>query len=72
MLHSKKGKGAASNIRDLPIGEDEQGIPFKILPWHKFRTDEAFNYIALSRSPDFTPPESDALVTVIEEYMKQI
>ena len=72
LLHSKKSKGTASNIRGSSIGEDEQGIPFKVLPWHKFRTDEAFNYIALSRSPDFTPPESDALVTVIEEYMKQI
>lgn len=72
LLQSKKSKGAASNMRDLPIGEGERGIPFQILPWHKFRIDETFNYIALSRSPDFTPPARDALVTVIQEYMKQI
>ena len=52
--------------------EREHGIPFKILPWNKFRTSETFDYIALSRSPNFTPPESDELIPVIEGYMRQI
>ena len=68
----KKRKNESSPIRDLPVAERKPGIPFKILSWNKFRTSETFDYIALSRSPDFTPPESDALVPIIEEYMRQI
>lgn len=50
----------------------ESGVPFEILPWRKFRAAEKFDYIALSRSPDFTPPESDRLIKVVEDYIKQI
>jgi hypothetical protein len=56
----------------LSMAQRERGVPFEILPWHKFRTSKRFDYMALSRSPNFTPPESDALVPVIEEYMTQI
>jgi hypothetical protein len=48
------------------------GIPFDIVPWQKFRAHETFDYVALSRSPGFTPLKSDRLITVIEEYMRQI
>jgi hypothetical protein len=61
-----------SPIGKLHIAQSELGVPFKILPWHKFRTSQRFDCMALSRSPNFTPPESDALVPVIEEYMTQI
>jgi len=50
----------------------EQYVPYKILLWHRLRTNKTFDYMALSKSPGFTPPESDALVSVIEEYMTQI
>jgi len=59
-------------IRDLPAADRECGIPFKILAWHKFKAGEPFDYIALSKSPSATPPESDELIAVVEEYMKQI
>ena len=65
-------KSESSPIGDSPISEREQGVPFKVLPWHRFRTSETFDYIVLSRSPDFTPPESDGLIPVIEEYMEQV
>lgn len=58
--------------RDLPVAKGEHRARFRILPWDKFRTDEPFDYMALSRSPKFTPPESDSLVTVIAGYMKRI
>jgi hypothetical protein len=45
-------------------------IPFRIIPWDRFKTNESFDYIALSKSPAFTPLESDRLVSVIREYMK--
>lgn len=64
--------GKSSTIRDLPTLERERGVPFKVLPWNKFRTSEAFDYMMLSRSSEFTPSESDVLITVIEGYMKQI
>jgi len=72
LIQLKKRKGESSYIRDLPVLEKEPGVPFKILPWHEFKTSETFDYIALSKSPDFTPPESDGLIIVIEGYMKQI
>jgi hypothetical protein len=72
LIQFKKRKGEGSSIRDLPVVEREPGVPFKILPWNKFRTSETFDYIALSRSPSFTPPESDELIPIIEGYMRQI
>jgi len=72
LIQLKKRKGERSPIRDLPTIERERGVHFKILPWYKFRTSEIFDYIALSRSPNFTPPESDVLVPIIEGYIKQI
>jgi hypothetical protein len=47
-------------------------IPYQILPWNRYRTKDKFDYMALSRSPNFTPPESDNLIDVIERYMKKI
>ena len=72
LIQLKKRVGKSSPIRDLPPVDREHSIPFKISPWHKFRTSETFDYIALSRSPNYTPPESDTLITVVEGYMKQI
>ncbi len=72
LIQLKKRKGESSPIRDLPTTERERIVSFKILPWYNFRTSETFGYIALSRSPNFTPPESDGLVAVVEGYMKQV
>lgn len=60
-----------SPLRDLSV-QRERCVPYKVVPWYQFRTSETFDYMALSRSPNFTTPESDALVPVIEEYMGQI
>ena len=59
-------------LQDSSEVETERVIPFMALPWQSFVTKKRFNYIVLSRSPDFTPPESDRLVSVIEMYMKII
>lgn len=68
----KRGGGDAP-ILNLPATVDgRSGVYFDVLPWQKFRTKEAFDYIALSRSPNFTPRESDELVPVVEGYMVQI
>jgi len=72
LIQLNKRKGESSPIRDLPTAERECIVSFKILPWHNFRTSGIFDYIALSRSPNFTPPESDGLVAVVEGYMKQV
>ena len=68
----KERKRESSSIRDLSGTEIECGFPFKILNWQRFRTGDTFDYIALSKSPNFTPLESDRLIKVVEEYMKQI
>ena len=72
LRHLKRGMTANSPVGKLSVSQREHGVPFEPLPWHKFRTAKRFDYMALSRSPNFTPPESDALVPVIEEYMTQI
>ena len=71
-LQPGKDKSESPPMPDSPSEEMERSARFAILPWHRFKTGEAFDYIALSRSPDFTPPESDRLITIIEEYIKQI
>jgi len=54
----------------VAAGQNELLISYRIIPWNRFRTVKAFDYILLSRSPGFTPPASDALVKEIEKYMK--
>ena len=68
----KKRKNKDTPPRDLPAAAGKTGVPFKIIPWNKYRTSAICDYIALSKSPDFTPPESDRLVPIIERYIKQI
>ena len=72
LIQLNKIRGKGSPGRHLSVMEREHGVPFKVIPWHKFSTRETFDYIALSKSPNFTPPESDALIPVIEGYMRQI
>jgi hypothetical protein len=62
-------KNKDSEHSNLP---EERLVRFKILPWDRFRETQPFDYIALSKSPDFTPPESDKLIPLIERYMRQI
>jgi hypothetical protein len=69
-LQLERLKDNEPRIRGSPAAA-EHCVGFKILPSDKFHTNESFDYVALSRSPDFTPPESDRLISVIEEYMKQ-
>ncbi len=68
----KKKKVEASSIRNLSMVARDPGVPFKVLPWNSFRISETFDYIAMSKSPNFTPPESDKLIPIIEGYMRQI
>ena len=72
LMQLKKRKAERSPSRDLPAVKKDPGVFYKILPWNTFRTNETFDYMALSKSPNFTPPESDVLIPVIEGYMKQI
>jgi hypothetical protein len=71
LIQSKERKGEGL-FRELTMADRKHLVPFKILPWYKFRTREKFDYIALSRSPTFTPPESDELIPIVEGYMRQI
>jgi hypothetical protein len=63
-------KDKKASISELSGVEVHPGVPYKVLPWRRFRTDAVFDFVALSKSPSFTPPESDDLVPMIERYMK--
>ncbi len=65
------GGSKSLSIRVLAMGEKGRCIGYTMLSWHKFKTSEPFDYIVLSRSPESTPSESNALVSVIEGYIKQ-
>jgi hypothetical protein len=47
------------------------GVPFEVVPRRAFHAS-GFNFLALSISPDFTPPSSDLLLPAIREYMELI
>jgi hypothetical protein len=64
-LKARQGGGSSA-------AAGRSGIPFRISSWYRFKTGDAFDYMVLSRSLNFTPPASDALVPVIERYMRQI
>jgi hypothetical protein len=70
-LQIKQPADAENRVRGSPVSPDERSVNFKILPLNQFKTKVPFDYLALSKSPDFTPPESDRLISVIEGYMKQ-
>lgn len=65
-------EGEVPRVRDSTAQMKESGVPFRVLPYHRVKAVQAFDYFALSRSPDFTPPESDRLIAIVEEYMEQI
>jgi hypothetical protein len=67
-----KARKGGDYMGDLSVSESKSGVPFTILPGNKFRTSETFDYMVLSRSPSFTPPKSDTLIPVFEEYMRKI
>ena len=42
-------------------------VPFRQLGWAQFTASEPYDFICLARSPEFTPPTSDALFDEIRE-----
>lgn len=44
-------------------------VPFHAESGSAFKDDRGFDFVYLSKSPAYTPPESDGLVSVITEYM---
>lgn len=50
----------------------EPVVAFKKTSWKSFKAIVPFDYVVLSKSPGFTPAESDELIPIIESYMKLI
>ncbi len=73
-LHIQLRKFNPEQIRDLfesdpiPLGYEPK-IPFEIIPLEKFNEAKKFNYIFLSKSPNFTKSETDKLIPIISEYI---
>jgi hypothetical protein len=47
--------------RNLTIEHLEPTIPFSTTGWRDYQADQRFDFICLARSPEFTPPEADAI-----------
>ena len=60
----------AGEIKKLPNRAAEAA--FGCVECSKYWAIEKFDYMVLSKSPEFTPVKSDFLVPVIEEYMEMI
>jgi hypothetical protein len=71
-MQHKKSESEDFSTRDSTLSGNNTGIPYKIIPWYQFRINETFDFMVLSTSPGFTPPESDKLIPIIEWYMKKI
>jgi hypothetical protein len=52
---------------ELKLDHLEPRIPFKSMRWDAFHAGQPFDFVCLSRSPPFTPPESDVIFDQIRE-----
>jgi len=60
------------SVKDLPVLKLEPSVPFQAIDCWNFRATHKFDYMVLSKSPRYTPPESDTLVPLIGEYIDPI
>ena len=51
--------------------ELEPEVPFEAVSPEDFRDNGNFDFVVLCRSPGFTPVESDSLIPVISEYLRE-
>jgi hypothetical protein len=60
------------SIQDRSIAPSalEPDLPFRLVGGDDLTVDAPFDWIYLTQSPDYTPPESDRLIPLIEEYMR--
>ena len=71
-VKSIAAKGTAGYPPNEVTRPPQPGVPFIVIPWQHFIAAGSFDYMILSKSPGFTPPESDALVPIIEQYMRKM
>ncbi len=71
-LKSIAAKGNAGYPPDEVTRPPQSGVSFTVIPWQYFIAAGSFDYMILSKSPGFTPPQSDALVPIIEQYMRKM
>lgn len=45
----------------------EPPFPFRTISWLDYRAEQPFDFVCLTRSPDYTPASSDPLFDVIRE-----
>ena len=60
-------KGNAGYYGEPDASELEPLVPFTKLHWKDFQVEESFDFVCLTRSPDYTPPESDELYDEIRQ-----
>lgn len=72
-------------LRCLPSGQDSQSkgfefckplylepkVRFERVPGEKLRESEPFDFVFLTRSPQYTPQSADALIPIIREYIDE-
>ena len=54
----------------IPPSALEPDLPFRLVGGDDLAGEGPFDWIYLTQSPDYTPPEADRLIPLIEEYMR--
>lgn len=67
-----EGISNPSTIAAAMIDCGEPVVPTRLITKETFQFHGTFDYMFLSRSPGYTPPEADALVPVFESYMREL
>ncbi|MFA5259337.1 MAG: UPF0489 family protein [Candidatus Pacearchaeota archaeon] len=67
-LEQLKSSSFKSKLFQLPFGYEPK-IPFEIIPLDKFDEVKKFDYIFLSKSPNYTKAETDSIIPIILDYM---
>nr|WP_319399121.1 hypothetical protein [uncultured Carboxylicivirga sp.] len=74
-LYNKNRFKTGASISQLAYTNPDENfkrIPFRHIWYPHFETYLKYDYIFLTKSPEYTPVESDDLIDVIKEYMKEV
>ena len=50
----------------------EPPVPFRMVPSSDYNARRQFDFIFVAKSPGYTPPQSDKLIPILEEYIEAI
>lgn len=56
-------------MREIKPDDLEPEVPYELVDWKEYATQQPFDFMVLAHSPGYTPPEADRLIPIIKEYI---